>query len=469
MTTKSNPVLMYASEVFELLGEEITNPPRSYLRIQHTQQFDDYGDRVTVYESFYNYFMTFHEHTQAVFNLPSANDAARYLLETENVVPPTFSEPETVSEQEKLNHIKHDVHRLIFEYFKMGGSTQHLDEDLFITVYDSYVGYWKQRETERAVVVPLAGFDADFDRLELDDTLSIEPLMRSEKNRILSTFTPAYHAAHLGQASYAIKTRFREKRRVARSPSYWRPWVEAALTALRLTFEGTVGAYKICKYELDKPYIVSVGGIGTFLRKYVLPRTDIRDRLHIDEPLQFKFEQEAEFIELYQSLAHLLRQREERKHQSLFFALDRFNKAFSRTEDEDRIVDLVIALEGTLLSDNPRGELKKTAGLRAAALLAERMRAEEAHEVVHVLYKARSSIVHRGQTLRDIANGAGYIKTGDIQIEHDELLSRATSVVRKLLAEFVQRLDEDTRPRDIAKGLDAEILERVSRVEDSGA
>jgi hypothetical protein len=88
------------------------------------------------------------------------------------------------------------------------------------------------------------------------------------------------------------------------------------------------------------------------------------------------------------------------KKNQILFALKRFHKSTMRSEEEDIIIDLIIALE-MLLSDNEKGEITHKLALRLSVMLGkfnpESYEALAVFKNVKKIYAYRSQIVHGSQ------------------------------------------------------------------------
>ena len=140
-----------------------------------------------------------------------------------------------------------------------------------------------------------------------------------------------------------------------------------------------------------------------------------------------------------EKIGELLRRiRAGRSDRSVALALRRFSSAYSRHEDEDSLIDLWIAFEALLLSDD-NSELKYRVSLRIAALVGTGPDDREAvFKQAKNSYNDRSKVVHGGTTKRSLT---------DVVEETREL---ARSVLRRWILE---------PPKDGVSGVDRMLLE----------
>jgi hypothetical protein len=159
-----------------------------------------------------------------------------------------------------------------------------------------------------------------------------------------------------------------------------------------------------------------------------------------------------------QTFVEILRRCDARQDRhGLDVVLRRFNQSYSRDYYEDRLIDLTIALESTLLADidDPKTDLKYRFVLHGAALLAGRRNPQEVHAFLRTMYDARSAVVHSGKSLSDMKpkNLAG--------LEWRAFTQACEDMTREILAQYVRELQ--ARPgssvKDITKGLEALIVQ----------
>jgi hypothetical protein len=88
----------------------------------------------------------------------------------------------------------------------------------------------------------------------------------------------------------------------------------------------------------------------------------------------------------------------------LSVSLRRFNQAYTRDNDEDRVLDYTIALESCLLQ-GIREELRYRLSVRGAALVSGRADPVETQAKLSQIYEVRSGIVHEGRSPTDLTIG----------------------------------------------------------------
>ncbi len=150
------------------------------------------------------------------------------------------------------------------------------------------------------------------------------------------------------------------------------------------------------------------------------------------------------------------------KHRGgLAVALRRFNQAYSRGNDEDKIIDLTISLESCLLSESE--ELTYRLSLRGAALLAKIWEPRKAQLLLKAMYATRSAIVHSGQQLSNLGKEPGKLLR-NLGIQPHEFRQECENMVRAILKTYVGQL-ASARGRSVEiviKELDELILQGLT-------
>jgi hypothetical protein len=153
------------------------------------------------------------------------------------------------------------------------------------------------------------------------------------------------------------------------------------------------------------------------------------------------------------------RQGRRRSGTGLTVALRRFNQSYSRESDEDRIIDLTIALEGTLLA-GVDDELQYRLALRGAALLAETRRPVDTKLVLKTMYEVRSKVVHEGQLVTGPKTPAGRIPP---ELQPEGFARCCQDVVRDILRAYVTRLGNGQTISQVNDELDQRIVDGIGQ------
>ncbi len=148
--------------------------------------------------------------------------------------------------------------------------------------------------------------------------------------------------------------------------------------------------------------------------------------------------------------------------------LRHFNQSYARDLQEDRIIDLTISLESTILFNVRNDQITSTLARRGRALCA-RMKttvttgeAERFADFLKAVYEARSRIVHGGATISDLITrpiGKEFrrlFRRSRLDTELTELPFEAEEAVRLVLRTYITLMRNGTPLRAINTGLDAD-------------
>ena len=139
-------------------------------------------------------------------------------------------------------------------------------------------------------------------------------------------------------------------------------------------------------------------------------------------------------------------------------ALRRFEQSYTRKVAEDRLIDLTIALESTLLAWDS-DELKYRLSLRGAALTAAFRNPYETQQLLKVIYDVRSAVVHDGKHIFEcskVVNKA--LASFAPPNERDDLAQMCEDVVRDILRTYVERLATGKGLAQVNADIDTAIL-----------
>jgi len=199
--------------------------------------------------------------------------------------------------------------------------------------------------------------------------------------------------------------------------------VDRIATALRLTKAGDLGA-QVIFYDREE------SGLGS--RYTALSDLAVEP---LRKPYDLDLDTASAAADYYEALSQVssLAQGE-----SLSIALRRFNQAYMRHDAEDKIIDLAIALESSLLKDT---QLTYRLALRGACLLRQSEDPREVFALLTEMNKARNKAVHEG------SSAAAYT-----------LAPRCEDTVRKILRTYLLRLRGGESITEVNAELDKRIL-----------
>jgi hypothetical protein len=288
------------------------------------------------------------------------------------------------------------------------------------------------------VIVPLVGCRAGATPFQIGSTFELSPLTPEEKEAIwidemgqpvgtFLTLLALNTTTHkLGAIlPYSVQVDLIEVNRIVTTLRLLKPGLVGAPAAFvrlsRDTFGGTI-------YDLNDTRIRRFG-----------PTFELQEAENLD------------FADLYDKMRS--------GDTQLSLALRRFNQAYGRELPEDRIIDLAIALESSVLSD-ATDELKYRLSVRGATLLAEEKPPTDTQTILAALYDARSKIVHEGlalthKRLRKIIERVG---SGEPQA----FAQTCEDLVRAILRSLLTLLRKHRLLREVVKEIDARLLSKLS-------
>jgi hypothetical protein len=237
------------------------------------------------------------------------------------------------------------------------------------------------------------------------------------------------------------------------------------IVALRLIHDGAVAApIGTVILPLDEPEITNEMRGGWF-------RVDECQPSGIADTYELLADDLATFAEILDEIRAV---RESKRHADIAVALRRFNQAYERTKQEDILIDLVVALESSLLAGIAEKEgLAFRMALRGAALLRVRRNPEDTFTMFNQLYAARSKIVHEGATLEDLYSAQRRSNSKlrfwwdrDAASTQKRLHLGVTADTRQLtreaIREYLRRLPESKGMSSINEALDREIKQALT-------
>ncbi len=229
---------------------------------------------------------------------------------------------------------------------------------------------------------PLYNFSGPFEPIELGPGVVIRPFADTEREALVATFGAgdsggSFSADDLDDWSHVVECRWPTTQK--HDPNCLQLGADAVrdvVRALRLHHPGKAGTKIVwARPEPDGVSAAALSPVAGSGDMYSEPATRIRP----DDK---------------EALATLLRgiqaAQEDRR---VALALRRFDAAYSRDEDEDRLIDLWIAFEAIVLPDG-RSELSYRAALRIAQLAGDGPNRRDAFQQARDSYGYRSQVVH---------------------------------------------------------------------------
>jgi Apea-like HEPN len=305
---------------------------------------------------------------------------------------------------------------------------------------------WNASEFVHSVVVPIINFESEADQISVTKDLRIRRMSNEEKAAFwnpMDTNLSAYHIPQLQQVFFLAEINYTMPQRMGTS-SLVIPALTQLLTALRLSQGGDVGALAY-RDELLSPAVKRSTSSGQ-LPDYWLPADKVLSRYFLDSKAM------ASVLELF---GFLSRARQSGRLRDLETPLRRFNQHYSRRYNEDKILDLTIVLESTLLFGDTN-ELSYKVGLRGAALLKDVVPPAEVFKLFRDLYKARSAIVHNGLDASAIEK-KGYTAGRGVE----DFVAAVAQNVRRVLVSYLKAIDAGGSVRKVTDTLDSVLVTQL--------
>jgi len=274
----------------------------------------------------------------------------------------------------------------------------------------------------------------------LDLPMNLDPMSLSTCENILHA-TEALPIVLLSQRKYNLVLRVAEELCLD------------AITALRLSSNGSVGAVAVRHSYL--PSTDSSFWYGNFGPTQPAREAGVGASCTPDGILSRR-----QLDRCRAALGHITRLRAAKKFGQLELAFRRFNQSYVRDSISDAVVDLVVALEGSVLFGH-NNEMTYRVRLRALRVLAPNRLAHD--DVLRCIYGIRSEIVHSGVSVHDAL--ASFFKkrsTAAPWTDEKAFLLAARSAVREVLWAYLQRYAVDPNLGSINTAIDSEIIARVS-------
>lgn len=415
----------------------------------------DFSERNTLTEGWYDVpaaGAVIHQLTAELNRLAEMPAAAERLSAEPTLALPATSDaagrPAAPTEAMRRSLITEQLRAFVRDYIETHETLEFSDE-LFEQSFEVYRALWHSREVLRELIAPLPGLTSEVETIEFAPDMKLLSLPPELKTALCSTSpfgTSLMTASEFAQSQFRLSAIY-GSRSPLHSDGRSLANIERAILALRLVKAGDVGirAYfdRIHVRPLRREHTAASSvegwrGREYGRRAYELTRPDV-----------------AQVQSVYQQLNRL---ESARRLQDLETALRRFQLTYTRLADEDRLIDLTIALECTLLY-GIRDELSYRLAMRGAVLLAAERDPEDTHRFLKAMYEARSKVVHDGSHVREIAKNNQIAGRA-----YDTVVEELENIVRATLRELLLRLERTQFPlRKIVDALDIELVRSLAR------
>lgn len=386
-------------------------------------------------------------HGATLWTMPEAEAAARVHLERNALHRPVLndrdgSEITNPTFDQVRPHLICDLLAPI-EHLLRREKSADLSDEALLAEYREFIAYQWRGERPWEATIPILGASGDLSSGLLENGVELRAMTPADRASIFQ------RAEGMGvtNASDLHETKFLLSYRRATRGDRHVPErdvllvADRVLSALRLHRAGRIGTRFVVDRALDR-YAQMAG--------YASPVPGSTGKALSGSYSLVRDEWPA-VLRLYQQLRQT-----ELASVGLETSLRRFNYSYSRPMGEDRIIDLMIALEATLLA-GLKDELKNRLALRGANLLRSLREPTETYALLSALYDARSAIVHGGKTLEDKK------LTKDIRKQLPDVHPRSLpaiheEIVRQVLREYLRLFADLKTVQGVNKELDRRLL-----------
>jgi len=386
--------------------------------------------RITQINNDYNGLLMHYIVTEQPWTLEEFEKCAKVLWDEGIFRLPAYPGPPSSFEDVKISLIHQlflPIRDVIERYHTLDPTQEQLIES-----YHRYRNDWIAPFKRYEATIPLLNFISELQtEVTIGKHLVLSPFTPEEKTLIWNSEVDLYpnvtnpieHGAFLRSKSKLAQTRLQDQTKRYGAEEINEELADV-LTALRLTKTGDIGAPAI----FERSEIRSI-----WLPSPTITRTSDYDVRQSGTEYSITEEELSQVNNLFVSLQGLNAQAQ---RGGLTVALRRFNQAYSRENDEDRIIDLTIALESCLLAGLSK-ELSYRFVLRGVALLADNRNPKETKSLLQEIYTIRSSIVHDGKTLPELKKDTKHNPPGHAA---KKFLQQSEELVRDILREYVTQM-----------------------------
>lgn len=292
----------------------------------------------------------------------------------------------------------------LFEYLRSKPSLE-WDDSVFDRIASDLVLYIAEETFPILMVAPLFNFESTEDRAELSTDCWLQRLSPLERKDLYETsttlarvFSGVYDVLPL---THAVVARWPTRKHSSVDVSVAGQLVDDAVHALRMTGPNRMGVI----FEFIRPERFIVEQTAFMLGSGLQPS--------FSGP---KYTLQHDQVPIVKAAFEALHSSQAKSQKGFSLALRRFDSAYARVADDDRIIDFWVALEALFLSDTSR-ELSYRAALRIARFLGD---SSDDRKAIFTLakksYDARSKVAHGATPPANI---------GSICEETESLLRRA--------------------------------------------
>jgi len=331
-------------------------------------------------------------------NFESYLELENYLLNHKEHILSTF--PETFEKSEKYSFLLISVIEEILERYYLLNISKTENEILLTEIYTPFENYIYAENLHFDIAIPILFIGFDQDEFQINEDIIVRKI--KDEHQIarydIKSYTPAITDAIISSATHEVvfKNYFLKKgnkffdNRLADEKAFPLERFEMFFNSIKVTTNINSGFAQILVYphnwvDFYKSDMATVKGLS--LKKYPNYFDD-----YFWNNDTFPIINKDEGVKIAKVYNNLLKN----ENNKIQIANRRLRLSYLRDNDEDSILDIIIALE-TLLSDNDKGELTHKLALRTAKLLSyhnSNYNALQIFNAVKKIYDFRSAVVH---------------------------------------------------------------------------
>jgi hypothetical protein len=363
-------------------------------------------------------------------------------------------------EQARQFFVPTELAGIVINYLERHNSAEY-DRDRFLTEFERYRASWSLPTTPIIAVIPLIRFSAEHVPIQVMAGLRIDALSGEVKTAAWPKSNweqMRFPIADFAAARYCITGLFEQAREDRTFPTDDRvaSLANSVVSSLRLLHPGHVAAPAGVAYTSDRiPDPSLEARWGNFRVPECEPNPGGPEyALAAIEVAEFKI-----ILGQLQSLA------DGKALRPLAVALRRFNLSYSRANRDDEVIDLVVALESSLLHKlDDKHELSYRMALRGATLLRATRDPRATFQFLRNLYNARSDVVHSGRTLDEMVGTRDkllkqFLDRGEGVVE---CVEEARQLTREVIRGYLQRIAGNGSIGAVNDELDQMVVGRLS-------
>lgn len=357
--------------------------------------------------------------SEELINLPQSERLVELILEYEKT-------PER--KENSIFHIKHNiVLSLLRYYFRINNEELIFNNESVKILYESFLNYYTNKEFKLKSIVLLENFKCDAEII-LEENLKIRKISSEEHNELYEQSKNQYfgfvHIHNVFNIESVIESVYEIKKGEGQHNGNMSGLFDKIVSCLRLLKKGYVKFTVIITKNLSwHPF--SGMQTGQLNRNSNLIGMD--------------YEISENEIKEIKKLWTTLNQYNFNENKFLDIALKRFNYAYERVENEDKLIDFMISFESLFLKESEKSELNYKLALRISKFIEG-----DSKEIYYDLKKAynlRSRVVHGSS--KDLRNEIG------------QIVDKVENYLRKSIRKFM----EQNKPQSkLIKELDENII-----------